>query len=182
MGSWRTSNRDDVAARIALAGLALGFQSGQPAVWLLAAAAGLLFWGLESLWKFFQYCFSVRIQLLESYFRGEEEVVPDPLQIHTSWFDAFNESESWTRRHMENDLRAILLAIHADEAGIPDGVQVAPVGAGVRTTAVRGALVCRRYVRYPIHDRSARLARVSDRGSIGAGGARSPGCPGPPWW
>jgi len=98
---------------IALAGLALGFQSGQPAVWLLAAAAGLLFWGLESLWKFFQYCFSVRIQLLESYFRGEEEVVPDPLQIHTSWFDAFNESESWTREILGNAFLAPVIFPHA---------------------------------------------------------------------
>jgi hypothetical protein len=63
-------------------------------LWLFAAAASLVFWLPESIWKRFQYLYAPRIEEIEKIFRKEDFSNVHPLQIGTSWFKAF-EKQGW---------------------------------------------------------------------------------------
>ena len=78
------------SATIAIAAIGGGFYQTR-LLWLFAAAASLVFWLLESVWKGFQYCYSPRIELLEEAFREDKFDDVAPLQIGTSWYEAFEE-------------------------------------------------------------------------------------------
>jgi hypothetical protein len=82
------------SATIAIAAIGGGFQYRIPYLWLFAAAASLVFWLLEAVWKRFQYLYAPRIARLEEVFREGDFDEVDPLQIYSSWFDAF-EKEGW---------------------------------------------------------------------------------------
>jgi len=60
-------------------------------LWLFAAAASLIFWLVEALWKSFQYMYSPRIQQLEKAFASGEFAGIAPFQVYTSWFAALQE-------------------------------------------------------------------------------------------
>jgi hypothetical protein len=76
------------SATIAIAAIGGGFYQTR-LLWLFSAGASLVFWLLESLWKGFQYCYSPRIELLEEAFRDDKFDDVAPLQIGTSWYEAF---------------------------------------------------------------------------------------------
>jgi len=76
------------SATIAIAAIGGGFAQTRY-LWLFAAAASLIFWLLESLWKGFQYMYAPRIAQLEKVFREEKFDEIFPLQIYTSWFETF---------------------------------------------------------------------------------------------
>ena len=78
------------SATIAIAAIGGGFAQTRY-LWLFAAAASLVFWLLESLWKGFQYMYAPRIERLEEVFREQNYNDVAPLQIYTSWFEAFQE-------------------------------------------------------------------------------------------
>jgi len=85
---------------VSLGGLALGFQSKQQVIWILAGLSAVLFWVLEAKWKSFQYAFSPRIQEIEAYFRGDKkEGGVNPLQIYTAWFHSYQAPEDGTGRN-----------------------------------------------------------------------------------
>ena len=78
------------SATIAIAAIGGGFAQTRY-LWLFAAAASLVFWLLESLWKGFQYMYAPRIEQLEEVFRKGNFDNVAPLQIYTSWFEVFQE-------------------------------------------------------------------------------------------
>lgn len=76
------------SATIAIAAIGGGFYQTR-LLWIFAAAASLVFWVLESVWKGFQYCYSPRIAQLEAAFRQDKFDDVAPLQISSSWYTAF---------------------------------------------------------------------------------------------
>ena len=86
---------------VSLGGLVVGLQYGKPYIWAIAALAGVLFWTIEAMWKGFQYCFSPRIQEIEAHFRGEAKYSEiKPLQIYSSWFEAYQEQSGGVARDL----------------------------------------------------------------------------------
>lgn len=83
---------------LGVAGLgASSFEKHTPGL-LLTAFAGLLFWIIEAHWKSFQYSYRERIDLIEAFFRGDEE---DPVhfQISHAWMASWQaEGRSRVRR------------------------------------------------------------------------------------
>ncbi|WP_153529324.1 hypothetical protein [Sinorhizobium meliloti] len=74
------------------AGLGVGIRDSSLGLLFATALASMCLWWLEALWKNFQYCYIERIDLLESYFRGDTlEAEIKPFQIRVSWMHA------WTR-------------------------------------------------------------------------------------
>jgi len=82
------------SATIAIAAIGGGLQYRIRYLWLFAAAASLVFWLLESIWKRFQYLYAPRIHKIEESFREQKFDEMDPLQIYTSWYQVF-EKEGW---------------------------------------------------------------------------------------
>lgn len=97
---------------LALGGIVVGFQYTSVAILALAGLASLLFWVLEAIWKFFQYCNSPRISAIESYFRGEIDELP-PLQSYTTWFKTFRATTGWTMEIIGNMFLVPVLIPHA---------------------------------------------------------------------
>lgn len=60
------------------------FTSHASSVLLIASAASLLFWILETLWKSFQLGYYSRIEAIEAYFRSPADSFP-PNQINQAW-------------------------------------------------------------------------------------------------
>lgn len=79
------------SATIAIAAIGGGFYQTR-LLWVFAAAASLVFWLLESVWKGFQYCYSPRIAQLERAFREDKFDDIAPLQIGISWYTAFQKN------------------------------------------------------------------------------------------
>ncbi|MCV6620948.1 MAG: hypothetical protein OIF51_04260, partial [Cellvibrionaceae bacterium] len=83
----------------AIAGIAIGFEDGKSAdgmLWVIIAVLSACFWYLETKWKQFQYALGDRIQVLEAYFRGDQEIIikdPEPLQIYNWWFKSYANDE-----------------------------------------------------------------------------------------
>ena len=73
------------SATIAIAAIGGGFQYKISNLWLFAAAASLMFWIIEAMWKLFQSRYAARIKEIEETFRNEASDVIFPLQIYTSW-------------------------------------------------------------------------------------------------
>jgi hypothetical protein len=76
------------SATVGLAAIGVGFYQSRY-LWLFAAGASLVFWGLEALWKGFQYMYEPRIQLLEEAFRSDDVKPPAPFQIYRAWDDEY---------------------------------------------------------------------------------------------
>ena len=76
------------SATIAIAAIGVAFYQTR-FLWLFAAAASLVFWLLETIWKGFQYCYSSRIERLEKAFRDEKFDNIAPFQIGQSWYKEF---------------------------------------------------------------------------------------------
>ena len=76
------------SATIGIAAIGGGFYQTR-LLWLFAAAAALVFWLLEAIWKGFQYCYSPRIEKLEQAFREDKFEDIAPLQISSAWYSAF---------------------------------------------------------------------------------------------
>ncbi len=70
------------------------FTSHAKHVLLIASAASLLFWFLETLWKSFQLGYYSRIQAIESCFRAEATELP-VLQINEAWMERWTKTP-WT--------------------------------------------------------------------------------------
>ena len=83
------------SATIAIAAIGGGLQYRIRYLWLFAAAASLVFWLLESIWKRFQYLYAPRIHKIEESFREQKFDEMDPLQIYTSWYQIFDK-EGWS--------------------------------------------------------------------------------------
>lgn len=60
-------------------------------LWLFAAAASLIFWLVEAVWKSFQYLYSPRIQQLEKALASGEFAGIAPFQVYASWFASLQE-------------------------------------------------------------------------------------------
>src|SRR5258707_11834719 len=60
-------------------------------LWLFAVFSALICWGVEAVWKSFQYMYAPRIQELEKAFRNQSFEKIAPFQIYTSWFEALQE-------------------------------------------------------------------------------------------
>jgi hypothetical protein len=58
-------------------------------LWLLAAGISLIFWFLDALWKSYQYLHAYRISVIEQAMREGRFENIEPMQIYTSWFDAY---------------------------------------------------------------------------------------------
>lgn len=87
------------SATICIGAIAIGLEKGTWSLWLFSALVALLFWWIEAMWKTFQYSNSLRIRLIEGYFRGDADkqgIVP--FQIYNSWFQAFAYDE---KPHLE---------------------------------------------------------------------------------
>jgi hypothetical protein len=69
-------------------GLAVGYKETEIGVLVVTIATALYLWFLEARWKTFQYCYTDRIKLLESFFR-DETVEVKPFQIFTSWIEVW---------------------------------------------------------------------------------------------
>jgi len=78
------------SATVGMAAIGGGFYQTHY-LWLFAAAASLIFWLVEALWKSFQYMYSPRIQQLEKAFASGEFAGIAPFQVYTSWFAALQE-------------------------------------------------------------------------------------------
>jgi hypothetical protein len=89
------------AVTLALGGIAIAFQEKSLQILILSGLVALLFWVLEAMWKLFQYCNSPRIQEIESYFRGEIDSLV-PLQAYSTWFETFQNTESWSHEIVRN--------------------------------------------------------------------------------
>ena len=76
------------SATIGLAAIGVGFYQSHY-LWLFAAGASLVFWLLEAMWKSYQYMHAYRISELEEAFRTERFDSIKPLQIYSSWFEAY---------------------------------------------------------------------------------------------
>ncbi len=97
---------------IVLGGIAVGIQEESIIILVLAGLASFFFWLLESMWKIFQYCNGKRIQVIESYFRGELDDL-QPLQAYATWFEAFRSSNGWVRGILNNMFLGPVLIPHA---------------------------------------------------------------------
>lgn len=85
---------------VCLAGLAKAIELKSAAIMKLSAAAALLFWLIEAIWKSFQGSFEPRIIQIEEAFRSDqlanlEQLATSlkPFQIYTAWDAAW--SETW---------------------------------------------------------------------------------------
>ena len=97
---------------IVLGGIGIAFQQESFSIMVLAGLASILFWVMEALWKFFQYCSGPRISEIEQYFRGEIEEI-EPIQAYTKWFETFQSSDSYTKEIFSNMFLAPVLITHA---------------------------------------------------------------------
>jgi hypothetical protein len=70
------------------------FTSHSVHVFLIASAASLLFWILETLWKSFQLGYYSRIEAIEAYFRDPAKALP-PFQVNEAWMNRWR-STPWT--------------------------------------------------------------------------------------
>lgn len=69
-------------------------------VLLIACFAAFMFWVLEAYWRGLSYFFVVRIKNIEKAFaegRAETEI---PLQVYSTWADAFKTNKDQTIRYM----------------------------------------------------------------------------------
>ena len=98
------------AVTVCIAGIGVGFEvRNSSTVWILSGFAATLFWWLEAKWKTYQYAHSLRIRIIEGYFRGDadkQDIVP--LQIYSSWFRKYAYDESPHKRENE-DLKSVKL-------------------------------------------------------------------------
>lgn len=87
------------AVSIALAGVATAFIKANKLVLVFSGASSLLFWVIEGIWKTFAWAYTPRIELIEAALKQENVVAVQQflasnnfhhLQIHTSWWDAWN--------------------------------------------------------------------------------------------
>jgi hypothetical protein len=74
------------SATVGMAAIGAGFYQTHY-LWLFGAAASLVFWLIESLWKSFQYMYSPRIERLERAFASDDFTDIAPFQVYTSWFE-----------------------------------------------------------------------------------------------
>ena len=108
---------------LSLGGIAIAFQEESIQILILSGLVALLFWVLEAMWKFFQYCNSVRIQEIESYFRGEIDSLT-PLQAYSTWFEAFQNSKSWSREIAANMMLGPVVIPHAPAVIVVIGLTI----------------------------------------------------------
>ena len=90
------------SATVGIAAIGVGFYQSSY-LWLFAAGSSVVFWFLEGLWKSFQYCHGTRIVRLEKAFSEDNFENIAPLQIYTSWANA------WSRRQVFAVLRATIV-------------------------------------------------------------------------
>jgi hypothetical protein len=69
-------------------------------VLLVACAAALMFWILEAYWRGLSYFFVVRIQDIEKIFAKGKENTAKPLQVYSTWNDAYKEKGDRTLAYM----------------------------------------------------------------------------------
>lgn len=69
-------------------------------VLLIASAAAFMFWILEAYWRGLSYFFVVRIKNIEKAFAEGSEESEIPLQVYSTWDNAFAESKNQTFRYM----------------------------------------------------------------------------------
>ena len=91
------------------AGLGLAYQQHNPKLLLIAAGSALVFWIVESVWKYHQRAFYPRLFEIEQWFaarRGKDAVAP--FQITTRWRSEFfggkadwvHSEDNWWKAHM----------------------------------------------------------------------------------
>jgi hypothetical protein len=74
------------SATVGMAAIGGGFYQTHH-LWLFGAAASVIFWLIEALWKSFQYMYSPRIQRLERAFASDDFSDIAPFQVYKSWFE-----------------------------------------------------------------------------------------------
>ncbi len=78
------------SAPLLAGGLGIALKEGSLGLVLATALVALCLWFLEGIWKSFQYSYIHRIDLLESYFRGEiEDGALRPYQIRRAWMEEY---------------------------------------------------------------------------------------------
>jgi hypothetical protein len=83
------------SAPLIAGGVGLGFKENSIALIVAAIFAALCLWILEAIWKSFQYCYTDRIKLIETWFRGEHEGGIAPFQIFAAWGELWHR---WYKR------------------------------------------------------------------------------------
>jgi hypothetical protein len=78
------------SATVGMAAIGGGFYQTHY-LWLFGAAASVIFWLIEALWKSFQYMYSPRIQRLEHAFASDDFSGIAPFQVYKSWFETLQE-------------------------------------------------------------------------------------------
>ena len=69
-------------------------------VLLLTFAASVMFWILEAYWRGLSYFFVVRIKNIEKAFANGVEEKEVPLQVYSTWSEAYKTSKNQTLRYM----------------------------------------------------------------------------------
>lgn len=87
------------SATIGFAAIGGGFYQSKY-LWLFGALLALMFWGIEALWKSFQYMYETRIMLLERAFRMNSFAYLAPFQIYTFWGRKFQKNGFELRRNL----------------------------------------------------------------------------------
>lgn len=69
-------------------------------VLLIACAAAFMFWVLEAYWRGLSYFFVVRIKNIEKAFAEGRAETETPLQVYSTWEEAYKEKKDQTLRYM----------------------------------------------------------------------------------
>jgi hypothetical protein len=84
---------------VALASIGAGIVYDKNVLWLTFAAS-IMFWVLEAYWRGLSYFFVVRIKEIETAFANGEAETTVPLQVYTTWSEAYKTKKDQTLRYM----------------------------------------------------------------------------------
>lgn len=84
---------------VALASIGAGIVYDKNVLWLTFAAS-IMFWVLEAYWRGLSYFFVVRIKDIENAFACGEAETTTPLQVYSTWGEAYKKQKDQTFRYM----------------------------------------------------------------------------------
>lgn len=84
---------------VALASIGAGIVYDRNVFWLTFAAS-IMFWVLEAYWRGLSYFFVVRIKDIEKSFANGEAETTVPLQVYSTWSEAYKTKKDQTLRYM----------------------------------------------------------------------------------
>jgi len=84
---------------VALTSVGVGLFYERNILWI-ACAAAFMFWVLEAYWRGLSYFFGVRIKQIEKAFEEGRAESETPLQVYSTWEEAYITSKNQTIRYM----------------------------------------------------------------------------------